>query len=572
MIAQPIKSPGRRAARGVLLARLRGRAGRPSRSSAIACWSRARGALLIALLGGYLVAARLGRRVGRLERAARHVARGRFMDPLPVTSKDELGQLTRDVQRDAGAAAAASTSRARSSSPPPRTSCARRSSRSAASSSCSRTRTSTRTPAREFLETMSEQVERLQKLVGGPARPLAARRRLGRARHRAGGPRRARALGGRRVPSARWRSTAPTLELTCRTEGPSAACDRERVAQIMRILLDNALRHTPEGTHVTVSATATTAPPSSRWRTPAPACRPARAARSSSASTPATRAARCRARPRHRPRAGRADGRAHRCSRRTPGSTVFTLELPRTVTAREARRRRLPPRRCSLAAAGCDVNGDGGDERAAASPRAEVDDRPACRSSRDSARRAASTRPRSTTASRPAWSRSCRSSAAARACSRTSGEGGQGSGFVLDGDGYIATNAHVVTTGPRRRDRTRADRGLRRVLRRQPRAGARSSAHDPNADVALLKVDPAGLTLTPLRLGAVRARSRSASPSRRSAARSASSSRSRSAWSRRSTARSSRSTAVRDRRRDPDRRRDQPRQLRRAAARRRGPR
>src|SRR5688500_5430985 len=52
------------------------------------------GALLIALLGGFLVAARLGRRVGRLERAARHVARGRFMDPLPVRSKDEIGQLT----------------------------------------------------------------------------------------------------------------------------------------------------------------------------------------------------------------------------------------------------------------------------------------------------------------------------------------------------------------------------------------------------------------------------------------------------------------------------------------------
>ena len=31
-------------------------------------------------------------------------------------------------------------------------------------------------------------------------------------------------------------------------------CDRERVAQIMRILLDNALRHTPLGTNVTVTA------------------------------------------------------------------------------------------------------------------------------------------------------------------------------------------------------------------------------------------------------------------------------------------------------------------------------
>ena len=36
--------------------------------------------------------------------------------------------------------------------------------------------------------------------------------------------------------------------------GPEATCDRERVAQIMRILLDNAIRHTPDGTPVTVSA------------------------------------------------------------------------------------------------------------------------------------------------------------------------------------------------------------------------------------------------------------------------------------------------------------------------------
>jgi signal transduction histidine kinase len=33
-----------------------------------------------------------------------------------------------------------------------------------------------------------------------------------------------------------------------------AVCDRERTVQIVRILLDNALRHTPEGTAVTVTA------------------------------------------------------------------------------------------------------------------------------------------------------------------------------------------------------------------------------------------------------------------------------------------------------------------------------
>jgi len=37
-------------------------------------------------------------------------------------------------------------------------------------------------------------------------------------------------------------------------DGLQALCDPERVAQIMRILLDNALRHTPEGTQVTVTA------------------------------------------------------------------------------------------------------------------------------------------------------------------------------------------------------------------------------------------------------------------------------------------------------------------------------
>jgi S1-C subfamily serine protease len=76
------------------------------------------------------------------------------------------------------------------------------------------------------------------------------------------------------------------------------------------------------------------------------------------------------------------------------------------------------------------------------------------------------------------------------------GEGGQGSGFVLDGKGYIATNAHVVTS----------DSGARaKQVFIEFSDGNRVQANivgvDPNADVALLKVDPAGLSLTPLRLG-----------------------------------------------------------------------
>ena len=80
-----------------------------------------------------------------------------------------------------------------------------------------------------------------------------------------------------------------------------------------------------------------------------------------------------------------------------------------------------------------------------------------------------------------------------------SGEGGQGSGFVIDGDGYIATNAHVVTTDSG--DSTeRADQVFVEFTDGN-RVPARIVGDDPNADVALLKVDPKGLSLTPLQLG-----------------------------------------------------------------------
>ena len=106
---------------------------------------------------------------------------------------------------------------------------------------------------REFLETMAEQVERLQKLAvdlldlsrldAGSVElehdrvdlSALAREVIGEFTPRGGRP------PDRAGPAAARRRVRAT-------------CDRERVAQIMRILLDNALRHTPEGTRVTVSA------------------------------------------------------------------------------------------------------------------------------------------------------------------------------------------------------------------------------------------------------------------------------------------------------------------------------
>ena len=78
------------------------------------------------------------------------------------------------------------------------------------------------------------------------------------------------------------------------------------------------------------------------------------------------------------------------------------------------------------------------------------------------------------------------------------GEGGQGSGFVLDEAGYVATNAHVVT---REDDNSEQAERVYVQFSDGNRVPAEIIGHDPNADVALLKVEPEGLELTPLRLG-----------------------------------------------------------------------
>jgi S1-C subfamily serine protease len=79
------------------------------------------------------------------------------------------------------------------------------------------------------------------------------------------------------------------------------------------------------------------------------------------------------------------------------------------------------------------------------------------------------------------------------------GGAGQGSGFVVDGNGYIASNAHVVTNGTGNKIAP-----AKEVYVQFPdgnQVPAKIVGYDPNADVGLIKVDPKGLDLTPLSLG-----------------------------------------------------------------------
>jgi S1-C subfamily serine protease len=79
------------------------------------------------------------------------------------------------------------------------------------------------------------------------------------------------------------------------------------------------------------------------------------------------------------------------------------------------------------------------------------------------------------------------------------GSGAEGSGFVLDTDGRIVTNAHVVTD-----DSSGNRKEAKSVYVEFPDRNvvpAKVVGFDPFADVALLEVNPDGFDLHPLRLG-----------------------------------------------------------------------
>jgi two-component system, OmpR family, sensor kinase len=210
-------------------------------------------ALLFASVAGYLVARALSRRIKRLEIAADKVAGGDFSERIPIDGDDELTDLARafnDMQRQLA-----------------QLDSARKRFIAVASHEL-------RTPIfslggfvellqdeeldeetrRQFLDQMAGQIARLRKLatelldlskleagslelrpeptdVGELARQVTAEFTPALAQHDS------------------------HLQLRLQRDPIRATCDRERVAQIVRILIDNALAHTPEGTEIFVSAT-----------------------------------------------------------------------------------------------------------------------------------------------------------------------------------------------------------------------------------------------------------------------------------------------------------------------------
>jgi S1-C subfamily serine protease len=79
------------------------------------------------------------------------------------------------------------------------------------------------------------------------------------------------------------------------------------------------------------------------------------------------------------------------------------------------------------------------------------------------------------------------------------GKAGQGTGFVLDGNGHVATNAHVITDGQGEKIKKARDVFVQFADGNQ--VSARIVGFDPNSDVGLIKVDGDGLDLVPLKLG-----------------------------------------------------------------------
>ncbi|TMM23968.1 MAG: HAMP domain-containing histidine kinase [Actinobacteria bacterium] len=206
-------------------------------------------ALIVALVVGYGAARLFARRIRRLERAADRIAGGRFDEKVADRSADELGELARAFERMRSRLAGLDHAR-----------------REFVANASHELRTplfslggflelledeelDERT-RREFLETMAGQVRRLTKL----ADDLLDLSKLDAGRlHVETQPVDLESLAGAAVDE--FAGVARALEHPLeygRNGGAEARGDPQRVLQIVRILLENALVHTPPGTPVEV--------------------------------------------------------------------------------------------------------------------------------------------------------------------------------------------------------------------------------------------------------------------------------------------------------------------------------
>jgi signal transduction histidine kinase len=208
-------------------------------------------AVLLALVGGYLIARWLSARVKRLERAAEGIAAGEFQQPIEIDHHDELGELARAMgamQRQLGLLDRARKQFIATASHELRTPVF---SLGGFVELLEDEDLDAETRAR-FLEQVREQVERLRKL----SVDLLDLSRLesGSLELRPENvdlTELARSVSAEFEPSLAARDAHLELRLGPRAQ---ADCDPVRVAQIMRILIDNALVHTPPGVRIVVTA------------------------------------------------------------------------------------------------------------------------------------------------------------------------------------------------------------------------------------------------------------------------------------------------------------------------------
>jgi signal transduction histidine kinase len=206
-------------------------------------------ALVAALGAGYLVAGAHARRLRRLERAAEQVAKGDFSTAIPVDSNDEVGQLAmtfNEMQKRLAVLDSARKEFIANASHELRTPIF---SLSGFVELLAEEDPDPESRA-EFVEQMREQVDRLSKLTVDlldlsklDADALQIRREpvvLADV---------ARRVAGEFGAIAERRGAAISIE---GDRGTAATADPDRVAQIIRILIDNALTHTPEGTAIEV--------------------------------------------------------------------------------------------------------------------------------------------------------------------------------------------------------------------------------------------------------------------------------------------------------------------------------